>query len=66
MVFPLPAVPEIRVVRPLGMPPFAISSKPGIPVSNFSTELTSSMILFSFSESIGQLDFKPRENFFSV
>src|SRR6185369_14918338 len=35
-VLPAPALPQIRVGRPLGTPPLVISSKPGIPVDSFS------------------------------
>ena len=35
-VLALPAVPATSVVRPLGSPPYATRSKPGIPVRCFS------------------------------
>src|SRR6185369_2254973 len=34
-VLPAPALPQIRVGRPLGKPPRVISSNPGIPVGSF-------------------------------
>jgi hypothetical protein len=37
-VLPLPAVPEISVVRCLGRPPFATTSKLAIPVLSFSMD----------------------------
>jgi hypothetical protein len=45
-VFPQPALPQTRDVRPVGNPPPVISSKPLIPVADFGKGLLSADILF--------------------